>query len=181
MGNKITKDSLLDAAATVLSQKPAASLNEIAQAAGVGRATLYRYFPSREALLRELTIESFERSRQITTSVLAKSKNATEILRNLIIELIPLGDRYHFLLSGPTFEDDPEIAKLYKQEEQELAELVEFLKAEGVVAADIPTAWVSAAFEGLIYAAWTAVHEGYIARRDAPDLLFNTFLKGVSA
>jgi TetR/AcrR family transcriptional repressor of mexCD-oprJ operon len=46
---------ILDKAAQVLAERrEAASLAEIAEAAGVARSTLYRYFPSREALLRAL-------------------------------------------------------------------------------------------------------------------------------
>ena len=178
--NKSTKDSLLDAAAVTLAQKPGATLNEIAQSAGVGRATLYRYFPNREALLRELTIEAFERSEQAMASIQAKNQSATEMLRDFIAGLIPLGDRYHFLLSVPTFEDDPEIARLYEQQSQTWLRLVEALKTEGVVVSDVPTAWIVAAIEGLVYTAWSSVHDGYIARRDAPDLVFRTLLKGLS-
>ncbi|MFH5207335.1 TetR/AcrR family transcriptional regulator [Antrihabitans sp. NCIMB 15449] len=43
---------IMDRAATVLAERgDALSMTEIARAAGVGRATLYRYFPNRDALL----------------------------------------------------------------------------------------------------------------------------------
>ncbi|RKT87278.1 DNA-binding transcriptional regulator, AcrR family [Saccharopolyspora antimicrobica] len=45
---------IVDTAAQVLAERRDASMAEIATAAGVGRATLYRYFPNREALLRVL-------------------------------------------------------------------------------------------------------------------------------
>src|ERR671911_1664553 len=42
---------ILDAAATCLCRSTTASVGEIAQAAGVGRVTVYGHFPSREALI----------------------------------------------------------------------------------------------------------------------------------
>jgi TetR/AcrR family transcriptional regulator, mexCD-oprJ operon repressor len=46
---------ILDKAALILAERrEAASLAEIAEAAGVARSTLYRYFPSRDALLQAL-------------------------------------------------------------------------------------------------------------------------------
>lgn len=46
-----TRAAILDAAAQVLSRRPDAAMADIADAAGVGRATLYRHFPTRESLL----------------------------------------------------------------------------------------------------------------------------------
>lgn len=49
------RDRLVAAATAVIAEQgPAASLNEIAQQAGVGAGTLYRHFPTRESLLLEV-------------------------------------------------------------------------------------------------------------------------------
>jgi AcrR family transcriptional regulator len=45
------RDRILDVARNAFAADPAASLNSIAKAAGVGAGTLYRHFPSREALV----------------------------------------------------------------------------------------------------------------------------------
>ena len=47
-----TQMAILDAAARVVRRRPDAAMADIADEAGVGRATLYRYFPTRESLLR---------------------------------------------------------------------------------------------------------------------------------
>lgn len=48
---RANRDRLLEVAREALTINPDASLNSIAKAAGVGAGTLYRHFPSREALL----------------------------------------------------------------------------------------------------------------------------------
>ena len=48
---RANRNRILDVARGALAADPAASLNAIAKAAGVGAGTLYRHFPSREALV----------------------------------------------------------------------------------------------------------------------------------
>ena len=48
---RVNKNRILDVARDALAADPATSLNAIAKAAGVGAGTLYRHFPSREALV----------------------------------------------------------------------------------------------------------------------------------
>lgn len=48
------RERILEVARTALKASSAASLQSIAKAAGVGQGTLYRHFPSREALIVEL-------------------------------------------------------------------------------------------------------------------------------
>ena len=48
---RANRDRILDVARDALAADPGVSLNAIAKAAGVGAGTLYRHFPSREALV----------------------------------------------------------------------------------------------------------------------------------
>jgi AcrR family transcriptional regulator len=47
-------DAIINAARTILSERPDASMEEVAAAAGVTRQTVYAHFPSRDALIAAL-------------------------------------------------------------------------------------------------------------------------------
>lgn len=176
---KNTREILLDAATLVLSKNPGAPISDVADAAGIGRATLYRYFPSRDDLIRDLTLESYRIMDEALAPVFTKDLSGEELLLELLKVLVPLGDRYHFLLSERTFDEDPEIQALNQQGEQDWIELFENLKGEKVIAPEIPTAWAISSVEALIYAAWTSVNEGYIASREAHKLVYRTLISGL--
>jgi methylphosphotriester-DNA--protein-cysteine methyltransferase len=53
-----TRKDLLQAASRLLKEGRRPSLDEVAEAASVSRATAYRYFPGMEALLLEASLES---------------------------------------------------------------------------------------------------------------------------
>jgi AcrR family transcriptional regulator len=56
-----SRRAILDAAADLLRDRDSASFAEIAHAAGVGQATVYRHFADHRALLTELAEESMDR------------------------------------------------------------------------------------------------------------------------
>jgi AcrR family transcriptional regulator len=62
---------ILDRAPSVLARHPKATVRELAGAAGVSRASFYRHFPSRDALLQalEVTPEPGARERIVTAAV----------------------------------------------------------------------------------------------------------------
>ena len=175
-----TVDTLLDAAAAVLARNPGASIADVAVRAGVSRATLYRYFPSREALIRALAIEALGQTDEATASLRDQTSSSTETLQLTIGALVPLGERFHFLMAEFGVMGDPEVAEIYERQQSELSNLVEAVKAEGDIAREIPTAWVVTVIDTLIYAAWTSVEEGFIASRDAVDLVNRTLFSGLS-
>jgi AcrR family transcriptional regulator len=63
MPGRRTSAAILSAARSVLARDPRAPLEAVADAAGVSRATLYRYYPSRTTLLEALDLEPESASR----------------------------------------------------------------------------------------------------------------------
>ena len=61
-------ERILDATVDTIADDPTTSLDRIAQRAGVSRPTLYAHFPSRDALMDELTRRS---SREVTARIQA--------------------------------------------------------------------------------------------------------------
>ncbi|MYB34208.1 MAG: helix-turn-helix transcriptional regulator, partial [Gammaproteobacteria bacterium] len=55
-----SRAAIIDAAVGVLARNPDASLATIAEAAGVGRATLYRHFPGRNDLIDAISRQAIE-------------------------------------------------------------------------------------------------------------------------
>jgi len=174
------KRALLEAAARVLAANPGAPLALIAEEAGVGRATLYRHFSSRDELVRALALESLRVIDEATAGIEAKATSARHAIELVFEAVAPLGQRYHFLLRENALEDDPDFASATARSAKEMTELIEAAKCEGSIAAEVPTAWVLAAFDALVYAAWGTVQAGSVARNDAGRLAFRTLLDGLS-
>lgn len=176
-----TKEKMLSLAMFILAKNPKASLNEIAEAAEVGRATLFRYFKSRNQLLHELVVEADDKLEKATRPIIEKKLSARDTLEEFIRVLVPLGASFHFLNSEQISSENSGIADLYRNQLLRLKELSQRLKSEGIVAPDIPLAWIAAVLDNLIYTAWITVSEGDIAPNDAPGLVLRSFLTGLAS
>ena len=176
-----TRQALLDAAIQVFSKNPGAPIDVVAETAGLGRATLYRYFPSRDALMRELVLQSYEEMAAAVKPLEDEELTASEYLLGILEAIIPLGDRFHFLVNEESFAQDPKVRSLRESDDQAWQNLISGLKAEGFIDFNVSPYWAVSVIEGLIYAAWESVRSGYVARRDAPLLAHRTLLSGLSA
>lgn len=174
-----TRLQILEAAALLLSKKPDATLAEIADQAGIGRATLHRHFAHRDDLMRQLALSSLDGINAACRPVMEQAETALQALEEIINSLVPMGDQYRFLASSSLIYTDPEIQERYNRHLIRLSELFEQLKEENVIDTQVPTAWVVAVIDSLIYAAWINADDGYLARRDAPALALRTILKGL--
>ncbi len=176
-----SKEKMLDLAMYILAKNPKASLNEIAEASGVGRATLFRYFKSRKQLLHELVVAADNKLEKATTPIIEKNLPARDTLEEFIHVLVPLGASFHFLNSELMNVEDSDMANLYKNQLVRLKELSSRLKSEGEISPEVPLAWIAAVLDNLIYTAWITVSEGDIAPNDAPGLVLRSFLTGLAS
>ena len=176
---KSSKEELLDAAIAILVDNPSASLSEVVKKARVARATLYRYFPTREVLIKEIALLAVKQTDEAVAPIVAKQLSSQETLREMLEVIVPLGDRFHFLMSESSSYHDPEVAQAYNQQLENLETLVEGLKEVGVVALDISNAWIIATIDSVIWTAWYSVQTGYVAPREAAALVYRTITQGL--
>lgn len=170
---------LLDAAGEVLARDPSASLASVALAARLGRSTLYRYFPTRAQLIHALAMDAVSATGAAIERSRLHDGTFEEALARAIAEFIPMGDRFHFLLSQPELVNDAAFRDADRIVTQPLFQLVERGRAAGALRADLPRWWTLRALEALVYAAWAGIREGDLARREAPLVVVETLLAGV--
>ncbi|MEM9168610.1 MAG: helix-turn-helix domain-containing protein [Pseudomonadota bacterium] len=172
------KDALICAAFDVFSRNRGAALSDVADRAGVGRATLHRHFADRKDLLRTLALVALDEMDAAADKACEAAETYAEALRLSLGALIPLGDRYGFLANEP-FDDDPAIAAAYERQMSEMRDMVEDAKREGAFDRDAPTAWIVQAFDHLLYAAWESVKAGDATHAQAADLAWRTLTTGL--
>lgn len=152
-------ETIIDAAVPVLCVNPRASMQQIAAAAGLHRATVHRHFPSRDDLLEELRQRAFAASSEALLRVRsAPSDDPGETLARATVVLLRVGDAfrlYRYTTWRSADADGPAL-----QIGHGLSELVTAAQQAGRVRADLPAAQIVAAIGGLIWAALPQVADG---------------------
>lgn len=172
------REAIIEAGFTVLNRDPSASLAQVAELAGVGRATLHRHFSSRKALIHALAEIAITEMDEVVEAASADVKSYGEALRVSLEVLIPLGNRYGFLASD-AIEYAPALQKEYARQQRETEEMVEGAKREELFDRAVPTAWIVQAFDYLLMAAWESVRAGDVTQAQAADLAWQTLTCGL--
>ena len=89
---------IISAAASVLAAEQGASMAEVAAAAGIARATLYRYFPTRETLLRTLEAAANEQAGRRLAEANLDEVPVEEALARATRALVAVGSDFIVLL-----------------------------------------------------------------------------------
>ena len=173
------RERILESAVAALVHNPRASMADVAAAAGIGRATLHRYFPSRADLVVALARRSIEEIDRACAQVPYYSQTATQSLHDTIEAVVPLGSRYAFLAAQGEALEDSGVLDEVARHRRETRQLMEAVVAEGAFGPEVPMAWLVASFDALIYGAWHAIHEGTLAPADAAPLVFRTLTRGL--
>jgi AcrR family transcriptional regulator len=171
---------ILEAAARLLVVDRGASMERIAEAAGVGRTTLHRHFRNRDALVRAIALDAVEECEVALREARLEEGTAREATERLFEALIPVGERYHFLLAEAQLEDDPELEASEGRIDAPIRALIERGKRDGTFRAEVPSAWILHAMGALLFAAWEGVRDGDLAPRDTTRLVTETLLFGVA-
>lgn len=100
---------ILLAAARVLADDPAASMQRVADEAEVGRPTVYRRYPTKEALLEAISREAAAEFAAALDQAQAAGDGAAGTLARLIRELARIGADYPVVLQSAHAQDTAEL------------------------------------------------------------------------
>jgi AcrR family transcriptional regulator len=173
-----TRRAILDAAVATLTRNPAASLADVAAAAGVGRTTVHRYFPERADLLAALATDA--RAQALAASERARLDDgpAPVALRRLCEELFELGDMLMLLFTDPDVLSKPEWSE-EGADDRALLRTVERGHAEGTIDPQLPAAWVQQTLWAFLFAAWHHVGANGVSRHEALSLCLRSLEKAL--
>lgn len=174
-----TQRNILNAAFEVLAQDFSAPLEKIADAAGVTRATLHRYYSNRDALMEATGLELFRLTKEIIKDATATYDEPHQQLKAVIMKSAEKGDRFHFLMHAMEHDDHEQHHPKFQEIEQSMINLIEAVRQDGLIRPDIPTAWIIHVYYGIMSASWSALSEGSVAPKRIPELAWKSFTSGI--
>ncbi len=173
--------TIINTGMQLLSKNSETSLSDIARKAGVGRTTLYRLYDTKEKLIKAIAIHCLEVFDSATKHLDSEATSALHAFHLMFKAILPLSAEMEFLMKLRDLEEnDPEIVAIYQRQANDIAQLVEYAKAEGSLSKDIASAWVVNLVDGLFYTAWLTNTESSIDHDALADLAFHTFCNGVA-
>jgi AcrR family transcriptional regulator len=152
-----TRTAILRAAVIILGQNQAAPLSEIADAAGVARSTLHRYFPERSDLIDALRRFADDESNRATARAKLDQGPALDALVRLCHEYFDIWDTLTWsYLDALGREPNPDD----QWSDDETAALIARGYADGTIDPRMPAAWLQQLLWSLIYCGSEYVRQG---------------------
>jgi TetR/AcrR family transcriptional repressor of mexCD-oprJ operon len=140
--------AILEAAAHVLiTRGEQASMADVAAAAGVARATVYRYFPNRQSLLEELARSAVRSAGERLAAARIDEIPVADGITRAVRALVEVGDLFVVLARERL---RPEGEEFQRDVGGPLRALVERGQAAGDLRRDVPSAWLTDSLIGVV-------------------------------
>jgi AcrR family transcriptional regulator len=164
--------AVLDAAVALLGERPQATMQEIADASGVGRTTVYRHFPRRQDLIDALFADVLREAGATIEDALRSPGSALDLLRDLGPRIIAVGDRYRFLDAHPELRE----RALTAGRDMGVGLYVHLVEAQkrGELRDDVPVSWMLTTLRGLAVVAMYELTAGRLTVSQAGEYLGTT-------
>lgn len=174
----LDREQVLRAAAALLTRKSTATMDEVARAAGIGRATLHRHFAGRDALVRALENLGIQEFGAALDAAALDEGTAEEGLRRLVAAVEPSAGLLSFLVTENQLFEGDEVNEGWSRLDARVAAFFRRGQERGELRIDLTPAWLTEALYGLIGTGAWAVQVGRVARQDFPYMIVELLLGG---
>jgi AcrR family transcriptional regulator len=174
------REAVLEAAITLLAERPDASMREVAEASGLGRTTVYRHFPQREDLVKGLFARVIEESRATSARLVGQELDAGELLRRLGSECVAIGDRFRFLQTHRSLRTETIDGSLENAGDP-LYEYFEAANARGELRPGLTTEWLLVMIRATVVAGVDEVFAGRMDIDEAANRVGETMVRAFVA
>lgn len=175
----VDREQVLRDAAALLTRRATASMDEIAKAAGISRATLHRCFPGRDALVRALGALGIRQTEECLDAARIEEGDPEEAVRRLIEQAVPIAGFLAFLYGENQLYESDEIAEGWERIDARVGALFRRGQESGRFRYDLTPAWLCEALYALIAASGWCVQDGKIASRDSARMVGELLLGGM--
>lgn len=178
---RLSREKILAAAADCLGSNPQASTRDIAQAAGVGRVTLYGHFPSREELV-EATMSRLLALGEEVLSEVDLAGDPRVALQGLITAGWQLMAQAGGVLQAAQATLPPDrVREMHAEPERRIDDLIRRGQVEGFFRTDLPAAWLAGVLHHVMKGAASDVSAGRLNSSDAGPFIGATILAAYSS
>lgn len=168
--------AILEAATTCLARDPDASLKTIAEAAGVGRVTLYGHFDSRSTLVGAVVDRAMAQT-EADLSVLDLSGDPREAMSELMSVTWDLTHRFGALVvAAERVLPADRLKDVHEQPAARVRRLLARGRRSGVFDKEVPLEWQVTTVHAIVHAASEATYRGELTPEKARRLVARTVL-----
>lgn len=176
----VDREHVLRSAAALLTRKSTATMDEVAKAAGISRATLHRQFAGRDALVRALEALGIAECEAALDAARLDEGSASDAVRRLVREIEPAAGLLSFLYTENQLFEGEEQNAGWARLDARVSALFRRGQDSGEFRIDLTPAWLTEALYGLIAAGAWSVHDGKVAANDFQNMIVELLLGGAT-
>jgi AcrR family transcriptional regulator len=172
---RVTSSIIAAAAELLATRGSSTSMADVAAAAGMARATVYRYFPTRETLLEHVAEVAVSDAGARLADARLASVPPEEALVRAVRAFFDVGDHFIVLARERVHVDEERRKEIIDDPLRRL-----FMRGQksGVFRNDVPPEWLARALVGIVEAV-ASTAPGVLGRDDTVDRVSSVFLDGI--